>query len=384
MNKILHITNWYPNKWDDLEGIFVKEQYGVFSEVADSHLLNVQVRNGKKLFEYQHVDYSDSEEGYYLLTKIKSTKIIEILTTLLLVWALFKSDYKTYDLLHFHIAYPLLTYYSWWKRVVKIPIVISEHWSAYHFYFYMPLTTKKLDRVKNIFKQNIPLLIVSKALLEDIQHFSGSKDFQASVIPNVIDQKYFHYKRNIVSNETPVFFMVNVWRSIKNPFSMLEAFSKLASQGTPFKLRIGGYGPLLEEMMKFVKEKGFDSQVSFLGKMEKVQIANELSMSHGYLFSSDYETFSVACAQALSCGCPLIGPPIPAVLEYATPQKDIALLHENTVNGWVDALQVFIRDISLYNRIGIAEKAKKSFSIENMKSSYQDFLLSNFINMERK
>jgi len=90
MKKILHITNWYPNKWDDLEGIFVKEQYKVFSEVADCHLVNVQVRTGKKLFEYQHIDYSDNEEGYYFLTKIKSTKIIEVLTTLLLLWALFQ------------------------------------------------------------------------------------------------------------------------------------------------------------------------------------------------------------------------------------------------------------------------------------------------------
>ena len=70
--KILHIANWYPNKWDDLQGIFIKEQYKVFSEVTDSYLINVQVRSGKKYLEYQCVEYSDDEVGFYLLTKIKS------------------------------------------------------------------------------------------------------------------------------------------------------------------------------------------------------------------------------------------------------------------------------------------------------------------------
>lgn len=378
MKKILHITNLYPNQWENLEGIFVQEQYKVFSGVTDSHLINVQVREGSKLFEYQHIDYSDTEEGYYLLTKIKSQKIIEILTTFLLLWVLFKTNYKKYDLLHFHIAYPLLTYYSCWKRIIKKPLVISEHWSAYHFNFYMPKETKKLDRVKNIFRQNIPLITVSKALLEDIQKFAGSKEFPAVVIPNVIDHKYFHYRNNIVSNEIPVFFMVNVWRSIKNPFPMLEAFADLSSKGIPFQLNIGGYGPLLEDMKDFVKEKRFESQVVFLGKMDKTEIAKELSVSHAYLFSSEYETFSVAYAQALSCGCPLVGPPIPAILEYAEPQKDIVLLEENTTQAWINSIEIFIENLSSYNRIQVSKKAEKYFSNENIKKLYQEFLSQNF------
>jgi len=378
MKKILHITNWYPNQWESLEGIFIQEQYKVFSEVTKSHLINVQVREGKKLFEYRYIRYSDAEEGYYLLSSIKSLKIIEILTTFLLLWVLMRSHYKKYDLLHFHIAYPLLTYYSWWKRIIKKPLLISEHWSAYHFNFYMPKETKKLDRVKNIFRQNIPLITVSKALLKDIQMFSGTENFPATVIPNIIDPKYFYYKNNSVSSEIPVFFMVNVWRSIKNPFPMLEAFAALASKEIPFQLNIGGYGPLLEEMQNFVKEHKFDSQVSFLGKMDKTEIAKELASSDAYLFSSEYETFSVACAQALSCGCPLIGPSIPAILEYAEPQKDIVLLEENTTQAWIHSIELFIENLSAYNRIKVAKKAEKYFSNENIKKLYQEFLSQNF------
>ncbi len=370
MKKVLHITSWYPNKWDDLEGIFVKEQFDVFSEVTESHLLNVQVRSGKKLFEYRHLTYSDNEEGYYLLTSLKSTKVIEVLTTLLLLWALFKTPYKKYDLLHFHIAYPLLTYYSWWKKIVRTPVLISEHWSAYHFNFYMPLSTKKLNRMKYIFRQGLPVITVSKALFTDLQKFAGSVNFPSAVIPNVIDQKCFFYEEQHNKNTTPVFFVVNNWRKIKNPFPMLEGFANLAAAKVSFHLNIGGYGELLEEMKAYTQENNFENNVSFLGKMNKKEIAKALATSDAYLFSSEYETFSVVCAQALCCGVPLIGPKIPAILEYAD-EASFLTLGENSADEWYVKLTELASNLAYYDRKAIALKADAYLSNDSIKKQYK-------------
>ena len=377
MKKILHISNWYPNKWDDLEGIFVKEQYKVFSRVAKSHMLNVQVRNGKKLFHYEYTHYSKSEEGYYLFTRIKSQKIIEILTTLLLLWALYKSKCKQYDVLHFHIAYPLLTYYSWWKKLVKIPILISEHWSAYHFNFYMSWETKKLDRIKGIFKQGIPLITVSKALLKDIQKFSNTEEFPSIVIPNVIDQTTFYY-RDTVPNDTPVFFTVNNWRKIKNPFAMLEGFLKIHRKRLNFRLIIGGYGEELDKMKSYIEEQGFSDKVKFLGKMTKQEIATSLYNSDVYLFSSTYETFSVVCAQALCCGVPLLGPRLDAIEEYAD-SKSFLSLKENTADEWEKHIELFIHNRATYDRKEIANSANRYLSNENIARKYKEILDEWFI-----
>ncbi len=372
MKKILHISSWYPNRWDDLEGIFVKEQYKVFSKVTKSHMLNVQVRNGERLCNYEYIHYSKSEEGYYLSTRIKSQKIIEILTTLLLLWALCKSKYKQYDVLHFHIAYPLLTYYSWWKKIVKFPILISEHWSAYHFNFYMPWKTKKLDRMKGIFKQGIPLISVSNTLLKDIQKFSNTEDFPSVVIPNVIDQKTFYY-RETTSNDIPVFFIVNHWRKIKNPFPMLEGFSKIDKKKLDFRLIIGGYGEELEKMKSYIEGQGFLDKVEFLGKMTKQEIAIRLHKSDAYLFSSTYETFSVVCAQALCCGTPLIGPRLDAIEEYAD-SKSFLSLEENSAQEWEKYIDIFIHNRTTYNKKEIANSANSYLSTENIAKKYKEIL----------
>jgi len=369
MKKILHIANWYPNKWDNIQSKFIKEQYKVFTEVTDTKLINVQVRDGKKWITYEYIKYSEHEEGYYLLTKIKVNKIIELLTTLLLLWVLIKSKYKRYDMLHFHIAYPLLIHYYIWKFFIRIPIIISEHWSAYHFNFNLPKNTKKLSTVRKIFKQNIPVITVSKALGEDIKTFANVSDFPLCIIPNIIDTKIF-YLKNIPQNKIPTFFIVNYWRDIKNPFPMLKGFSKLKIQ---YRLKIGGYGDLYQDIKTFVRKYKMEDKVVFLEKMTAEEISNTFNHSDIYLYTSLYETFSVICAEAISCGIPLMGPKIDAILEY-TDENNAIYIEKNDDDFWFNALNSYITNHNGFNRLNISNEAKKVFSHEKIKKNYLKFI----------
>lgn len=373
MKKILHITNWYPHKWNDLEALFIKEQFNLFSEVSNSKLLHIEVRNEENhFFKFKKVKYSENETGYYILSKIKTHRVIEVITTFLLLWVLYKEKAKTYDLLHFHIAYPLLTYYKYWKNLFKLPVLLSEHWSAYHYNFFMPKETKKLDKIKNIFHQNIPLITVSKALLTDIQNFAGNKNFKSYIIPNVIDLKEYDYKTN-PQNIIPTFFIVNFWRNIKNPYPMLEAFSNLSKAGIDFKLNIGGYGIILDDMKNFVKKHNLDDKVEFLGRMYKEEISKEMNKSDAYLFSSNYETFSVVCAQALCCGCPLIGPKLDAIREYASDDEMIGL-KENSITEWEFSIKQFLSEKEKFDRKTISKKIREYLSYEKIKEDYLNII----------
>jgi len=372
MKKILHITNWYPNPWNDLEGIFIKKQFDLFKEVTDSQIVNVQVREGKKFFEFKHFKYSKNEEGYFIFTNIKSSKIKEILTTLLLLCVLFKKKYKQFDLLHFHIAYPLLIHYYLWKKLIKIPVIISEHWSAYHFNFYMPKKTKKLNGIKRIFKQNIPIITVSKALLKDIEEFSGEKQNKYLILPNVINENIFYFKKN-PQNEIPVFFTVNNWRKIKNPIPMLEGFKKLKEKNISYLLIIGGYGEMIDNMKKFVIKNKLEEDIQFVGKLNEQEIANYLSESDCYLHSAVYETFSIVIAQALMMGVPVICPNIPAIKEYAD-ENMVIFLKDNNGESWKESLEYFIENKTKFNRKQISEKIKDRFSFSKIKEKYIRFI----------
>jgi glycosyltransferase involved in cell wall biosynthesis len=369
MKRVLHITNWYPNRWDNLEGSFVKEQYKLFSQVTDSYLINVQVRQGHRYFAYEHIHYSEHEEGYYLLTKIQSTKVRELLTTLLLLVVLFRSDYRKYHLIHMHIAYPLLIHYYLWKKVIKTPIVISEHWSAYHFNFYLPWGSKKLKSIQRIFQQSIPLITVSKSLGEDIQRFSSSSTFPLYIIPNVIHKHFFDLKERH-QNAIPTFLMINYWTDIKNPFPVLRAFSQLTA---PYLLQIGGYGDLYPQLKRFVQKYHMQERVIFLGKMSSLEVQESLSRSDIYLYSSQYETFSMICVEALLCGVPVMGPKIEAILEY-TDRSNAIYIEKNEEQCWLEQLYQYIEKRPYFDSLSIAYCTQQRFSYASIKESYLAYI----------
>ena len=242
-----------------------------------------------------------------------TTRLLEWSSTLLLIAVLLRERAWRFDALHFHIAYPLLMH-SWvWRHVFRLPILVSEHWTAYHFKFNLLDGSKGLKRMQRIFQQGYPVFSVSEALLTDIRNFAYCDDFKGFVLPNVVP---LHGAKER-PHKTPTFFVVNVWRRIKNPMPMLEGLHRAAEAGQVFNLVIGGYGELIDEMTAFIEESALHGRTHFTGKLSKSDIAMHLADSDGYLFSSTYETFSIACAEALGAGVPLIGPHIPAIAEYA-------------------------------------------------------------------
>ena len=367
--KVLHIANWYPNPWDSVEGNFVRDQIRVFKKEIDAETVVVQVRSSAGVVpKYRSLILEDNARGYFLFAGGKPGKLTELLSTLLLIFVLIKEKAWRFNALHFHIAYPLLLNSKIWRFFFKKPFFISEHWSAYHYNFYLPENDKSLRLLREPFKYGDVVFTVSSALLNDIRAFSKFEKFPAYVIPNYVP--FHEVKEN--RSETPTLFIVNRWSEIKNPMPMLEGLEKIASSGARFKLVIGGYGDLIDEMLLLVKNGPLSECTQFLGKMTKSQIADQLMISDGYLFSSNYETFSIACAEALCSGVPLIGPYIPAIAEYAN--RDCWVKVENRdSNGWNIAINSFL---SMYrkrkfDRVAIAKRATEIFSEDVIRDKYR-------------
>jgi glycosyltransferase involved in cell wall biosynthesis len=154
---------------------------------------------------------------------------------------------------------------------------------------------------------------------------------------------------------------------------MLEAFALWAKAGMSFELRIGGYGPLLPAMERFAEEKGIRDRITFLGLLDKVRIAEEMNRADAYLFSSQYETFSVVCAQALCCGTPLVGPPLEAVAEYA-PEEGWVRVASDSASAWIDALEDFRNGRERFDRGRIAENVRALLDPDRILERYREVL----------
>lgn len=363
---ILHITNWYPNKYNKKEAIWIKQHIAALDEYGLNKIYHFNITKSRKLY------YSKNKQG-----KLNQTIIgipfhqwffLEILYGLWLSYQLLiKKIYKEYDVINFHIAYPMLTYWHLIKRWVKKPIVITEHWSAYHFNFGVQ---KQLPRIQKIFRQNIPVITVSQALAKDIKVFSKT-DFPHFVVPNVVDNKIFNLKKN--QERKPFLFMVSQWKLPKTPLLIMQAYLESDIVGK-YTLKIGGYGPLWTDMYSFIKENEAEKKIELCGKLDSKEIADYMQECKAFLHPSDYETFSVVCAEAIASGAYVIVPKVGGIKEVVG--KNGHLLNKNRISDWKEAFQHIPSNFkSDYNDQFSAEKVKKKY-LKSLKKIQRNFELN--------
>jgi len=341
--KVLHITNWYPSKFHPKEALWIARHIKSIEE-SNSKVVHVEIYRSNKI-KIRRLR-SDNLNQYLIYLPFEIWFLNEIIYSAFLFYILvFKIDKKKYDIINFHIAYPMLTYWHLLKRILSKPIIITEHWSAYHYNFGVK---KRLPRIERIFQQNIPLITVSKALLKDIESFSQS-NCPSFTVPNIVDDNTF-YPSN--AQKENFFFMLSQWKAPKTPIIALKAFME-SSYFKDHKLIVGGYGPLWNEIEKFVANNGLSEKINLLGKIDSSKAADYMRRCRAFLHPSDYETFSVVCAEAISSGALVIAPRIGGIPEVIN--NNGILIKENSLEKWKAA---FLKLPKVYKPLPVNDFSK--------------------------
>lgn len=165
--------------------------------------------------------------------------------------------------------------------------------------------------------------------------------------------------------------------AVKNMIHMLEDWHQLADAEQRFNLVIGGYGPLIDAMKKFAAWSALRNCTTFIGKLTKPQIAAQLVQTDGYLFSPNYETYSLACAEALRARVSLTGPNITVIANYAGPQ-DWLQVPERNPEVWCSAMVHFLETgaSARWDRTAIAQRAVTQFSEATLREGYRQAMQS--------
>jgi glycosyltransferase involved in cell wall biosynthesis len=360
---VLHITNWYPGSKDPARALWIKR-----------HIESIAPYCNNQVFHIEHIASDrwrvrefEEDGATHLLFHSPTTQwaIIEVFTTLLLVFAfLFRVRWSKVDIINVHIAYPLLTYYHLLRRFIARPIVITEHWSAYHFDF--NITKKeKLKRIRRIFQRSIPVIAVSRSLADDIKRFSQNCEFPSFIIPNIVDENVFHWHPKIEVN-TNKFYMLSQWKWPKLPDLALIAFKEYLHSNPDAILNIGGEGPDFDKLTAQVADLGIAGKVNFLGFQSPGSIASEMNESKAFIHITEYETFSVVCAEAVCCGTPLIASNTGGLKEFVN--EDNGFLVNNSVNDIYKGM--ISMDEVEFDRQNNSASCTKKFNVETIGRRY--------------
>ena len=111
----------------------------------------------------------------------------------------------------------------------------------------------------------------------------------------------------------------------KNPLALLDALKALNPAFSKTLLLIVGEGDMARALMGRVKREGMEERVLFLGYRQASEIATLYRAADLLLLSSRFEGLPLTVLEALSCGLPVVTPPV----------GDLASLIRGGVNGEV-------------------------------------------------
>ncbi len=329
---ILHITGWYPNHLKPFETPFIERHVRALDPLCTNTVWHIDVRRGARWSLHRRSLRAD--RTLVLTTPLRRWLLMEGLATALVLWAWFtRARGMRCDVINFHIPYPNCARLGLLRRLMRRPMVITEHWSIYRLGF--KSGARGLDRIRRIFHQGVPLIVVSRALADDILGFAGPPHPPVHLVANAVDTALFSPDGG--AREPGRFFAIATWRYPKRPVLLVEAIALLRARGRDARLRIAGAGDEMPAIREAIARCGMQGHVTLIGQAAPEAAAQEMRRAHALLHASDYETFSAVCAEALCCGTPVVASHVGGIREYLTPVLGTPVA-ENSAEAWAEAL----------------------------------------------
>ena len=209
-----------------------------------------------------------------------------------------------FDLIHAHTSYTDGTAATLCGYLYRRPTVITEHTGPFSL-----LTQNRLVRwfTQRAVNRCVGLIAVSTSLLNNMrEQIKIRPDLPRDVIPNIVDVSRFSPIEKSKFTDRFVLLWVGHLTAVKRVDRLLHAFRAAWGQNPKLFLRIVGGGELQAELQALCSELGIAGSVEFVGPVSRDDLPPYYADSDCTVVSSDTETFSVVCIEAMSSGRPVV------------------------------------------------------------------------------
>ncbi len=369
---VLMISSWYPSRINPTLGNFVEkfgESIAMFHKVTVIHV--VADHNMEKAYEY--VRKKNKSMDIYIVYFRKKKKELFIDKTVktfrffkhyLRVYKLYTKEHGKPDIVHHNILFPVGIIALLFKKIYKIPYVVSEHWTGYlpSNYISQSLFVKWLSRI--IAKNASALLPVSLDLKNAmIRQGFDNKYF---VVHNVIDAGQFNLP--LIAKEKQKKTIVHVSSlkdDHKNITGILNVIKRIRGLREDFELQIVSDGDAAPHKNYANKLGLLNKVVFFHGTMTPGQIAEIMKQSDFFLLFSNYENLPCVIVEALASGLPVVSSTAGGIPEHITEDKGI-LVEPGDENALFEACLRMLDNCRSFNKKKLHDYAVANFSYESV------------------
>lgn len=373
---ILFLTYWYPSENKPGSGIFIKEHARAIDQSGNNvHILHINIQKSKCLLRIQKESLKGPSEIpvsrinfytafdkylpafhgliYFVSLHFLKKRILPVFTP---------------EILHSNVVYPAGIIGSQLSKKLKIPHIISEHWSAITKILNTPFR-KILPR--NAYKHARFICPVSYFLAKELQLNAEITDEQIQIIPNVIDGDFFKFRKKAKDPGRIKFIAVARWQKWKNvtkrPDLIIHSLAKLNQEiDAHIQLEMVGGGSMVPELKKLCEKLQLDT--TFKDWLPKEELAEAYKHADFLIHASNIETFSIIIPEALKTGTPVIASNVGAIPELINEEN--GRLCENTIEDWLDNLKTLIA--TDFDHKKIAEEFRNRFTYHEIGTKLTD------------
>lgn len=297
---ILFLCSWYPSRVLPTNGDFIQRHAEAVATTHKVTLLHLITDPNISSIE-KETTTTQNVTIHIIYIPLSSN----ILTKFFLFIKLYISEIKKIqkiDIVHLNVTYPVGIIAIYCKWMLKIPYIISEHWTGY-----LTLQSKKIGFTQKLISKIITknasyICPISNYLEISMQNFGLKGNYKP--IPNVIDTTLF----TPTTQKENYFTIVHVSSLLdthKNISGMLRAAKFLEETIPNFTWKfIGGSSENYKKLLDSLEFK--TAKIQFINHLSHKEIVAHIQRANIVVSFSNYETFGIVLLEAIACGVSVI------------------------------------------------------------------------------
>lgn len=278
--------------------------------------------------------------------------------------------FKNPDLIHAYILLRTAVVAYYLSFIFKSPYVVNEQWSGYATGKFQEGSSLKKAITRFLVNKSAGLISVSDFLL-DKMHKCGISNSNETVIPNSIE--VVKVSDHSDQEKVNVLLVADLVDEIKNISAVIKSVAAAKDQFPDFELRIIGHGKDKEMLIEKARQLGvLNSHVIFEGLKSNPEVYDYLQKCDFLVMNSRFETFSLICCEAMSCGKPVLATRCGGPEEYIDQEVGI-LVEVNNDTQLAEKFVFMLKNFRQFDSHTIISKVKNRFSRQTVKKQYSDF-----------
>lgn len=364
-HRILHIASWYPSEVHRTLGNFVERHVQAIAPLHGGEVWYAAAVPAGQVVPANSVrDCGNYVERIFYFRARKP--IVRQVTSALLKAAV---NAGPFDLIHLHVAYPAGKAARTLARKWRIPLVLTEHWTAYHadqriqLPFWRRLAMKSTGRAASV------ICPVSEDLAASMRSFGIQGTYRP--VPNVVDTELF--RPGGTQRDPGTFHALHISSlrdDQKNIRGMLRGVRAALDRCDNLRVSIIGDGDP-KPHRAYARELGLDDRVEIAGEISLAEVAERMRASDALLLFSRYENFPCVIPEAWASGIPVLSTDVGGIREHLTSERG-ALVASEDEQAFADVLYQWVQGDVSFEAESLRQQALHTFSTRAVASTFDD------------